>query len=73
MPVLKLLDFCNLLDDSGRLSITNIAAIVLVAKLALTSNPDLATVGSTALGLLNYMHKRMVISNSSTSSGDSEK
>jgi hypothetical protein len=60
----KLLDFLNLLDDSGRLSITNVSAIVLVAKLALTSNPDLATVGSTAIGLLNYMHKRSVISGS---------
>ncbi len=69
--IIKVLDFCNLLDDSGRLSITNIAAIVLVTKLALTGNPDLATVGSTALGLLNYAHKRYV--NSQPGSTDDTK
>ena len=56
----KVLDFLNILDDTGRLSITNISAIVLIAKLALTANPDLVTVGSTAIGLLNYAHKRYI-------------
>ncbi len=57
----KVLAFCNVLDDNGGLSITNISVIVLVTKLAITSNPDLATVGTTVIAMLNYMHKRSVI------------
>ena len=72
--IIKILDFLNVLDDSGRLSITNIAAMSLIAKLVFTSNPDLSTIGATAVGILNYMHKRQVISrsNDDTRSNSSE-
>ena len=30
----------------------------MVIKLVITSNPDLATIGITAVSFLNYMHKR---------------
>ncbi len=55
----KVLAFLNVLDYNGTsLSITNIAVIAMITKLVLTSNPDLATVGVTAVSFLNYMHKR---------------
>lgn len=60
----KILAFFNLLDNNGNVSITNVSAIILITKLALTSNPDLATVGSTAIALLNYAHKRSAIKDS---------
>jgi len=63
----KILDFCNVLDDTGRLSITNVAVMGLVGKLIITSNPDLATVGTTIIALVNYMHKRSVNNASSGS------
>lgn len=70
--LLKILDFCSLLDYSGaRLSISNIAVISLVTKLALTSNPDLATIGVTVVSLLNYMHKRNENAKTGSSNQDS--
>lgn len=56
--LLKILSFCNILDDSGNLSLTNLAFIAMVAKLVLTKNPDYATLGATVATVLNYMHKR---------------
>lgn len=66
--LLRLLDFLNLTDDAGNLSITNISVILMVSKLVLTSNPDLATIGVTAVSFLNYMHKRSAISGSNEKS-----
>lgn len=54
----KALSFLNLLDTAGNLSITNIAVIVGVAKMALMTQMS----GCDAVGLvsvlLNYGHKR---------------
>jgi hypothetical protein len=56
--MLRALKFLNLLDSEGNLSITNIAVIVGITKMALTANFS----GMDAVGLvgalLNYGHKR---------------
>lgn len=56
--MLKILDFCNILDYNKKLSLTNIALIALVIKLMISPSPDLATVGSVVVAMANYMHKR---------------
>lgn len=60
---MKILGFLNLLDDEGRLSITNVAVIVGIVKMAtmtsMSSVDAVALVGT----LLNYAHKRSVKSN----------
>ncbi len=56
--LLKILDFLNLLSYDGKLSLTNIALIVLVGKLVVSPSPDLATVGSVVIAFANYMQKR---------------
>lgn len=48
----------SILGRDRRVSITNVAVIALIAKLALSPSPDLATVGVTAVSILNYMHRR---------------
>ncbi len=53
-----LLRFMNLLDRGNMLSITNIAVVVCVFKVATSLNPSLAEVGALMLSLLNYGHKR---------------
>lgn len=58
--ILRILDFCNILDYDKRLSLTNIALIALIAKLIFSPSSDLATVGTTAIAFANYMHKRSV-------------
>ncbi len=56
----KLLSFLNLLDSDGNLSITNVAVIVGITKMALMS--QMTGVDAVALvgTLLNYAHKRIV-------------
>lgn len=59
--LLKILAFLNVLDYTGTsISITNLAVIALVSKLVLTNNPDIATVGVTAVSILSYAHKRSI-------------
>lgn len=56
----QVLTFFNLLDSAGNLSITNVAVIIAVTKMAFMSQFS----GVDAIGLvstlLNYAHKRMV-------------
>lgn len=56
----RVLTFLNLLDAEGNLSITNIAVIVSITKMALLT--QLSGVDAVALvgTLLNYAHKRSV-------------
>lgn len=56
----RVLSFLNLLDTSGNLSITNIAVIVGITKMAFAS--QFSSVDAVALvgTLLNYAHKRTV-------------
>ena len=56
----RVLDFLCLLDNAGNLSLTNLAVIVGITKMALASS--FSGVDATALigTLLNYAHKRYV-------------
>lgn len=56
----KVLTFLNLLDSDGNLSITNVAVIVCVTKLAIAPEFSIAEVGALLCSLLNYSHKRYV-------------
>jgi len=64
--VRRALTFLNLLDNAGNLSLTNIAVIVGLAKMAfshqMTSCDSVALVGT----LLNYAHKRFTNDNASS-------
>lgn len=54
------LAFLNLLDNAGNLSISNIAVIVCVIKVALAPQFSITEVGALLVSLLNYAHKRYV-------------
>lgn len=56
---LKVLDFCSLISHDKKLSITNIAVIVLITKMALAPSIDWPTTAALMLSLLNYSHKRV--------------
>lgn len=53
----KILSFLNLLDRKNNLSITNVAVIVLVTKMAISAF-DWPTAAGLMITLLNYGHKR---------------
>lgn len=55
----KLLKFLNLTDRANNLSITNIALIILLVKLAIMPTLALPDVAAFFIVLLNYGHKRM--------------
>lgn len=54
----KVLKFLSLLDRGGNLSITNIAVIVCITKIAISPTFTITEVGALMLSLLNYAHKR---------------
>lgn len=54
----RILKFLNLSDRGGNLSITNIAVIVLITKIALAPTVDWQAAGALMVALLNYAHKR---------------
>jgi hypothetical protein len=62
----RALTFLNLLDDSGNLSITNIAVIVTVIKMGFSAQFNGAEVGALLATLLNYAHKRFTNSQDTT-------
>lgn len=66
--MLKILAFLNLLDDSNRLSITNIALIGLLIKMCVASNTDWPSMVAVITAFGNYAHKRVV--NSQGASND---
>lgn len=57
IKILKVLKFLNLLDDSGCLSITNLAVIIAIIKMA-SSHVAPVDAGALFASLLNYAHKR---------------
>ncbi len=57
---MKLLRFFNLIDNDGNLSITNVAVIVCITKMALASQFSGMDVGALLATLLNYAHKRVI-------------
>lgn len=52
--------FLNMLDSGGNLSITNLAVIVCVVKMAISAQMSGMEVGALMTTLLNYAHKRSV-------------
>ncbi len=56
----KILQFFNLTDAQGNLSISNIAVIVLITKIALAPVLDWPTAAALLMSLMNYGHKRMI-------------
>lgn len=56
--ILKALNFCNLLDLEGKLSLTNLGLVVLLVRVGASSVLDWASVTTLALAFANYMHKR---------------
>lgn len=57
----KLLNALSLLDNKGeKLSLTNIALIVCVVKVAMAPNVSFAEISALLLALLNYSYKRHV-------------
>jgi hypothetical protein len=55
----RLLKFLSLVDRSGNLSITNIAVIVCITKIAIAPTFTVTEVGALMLSLFNYAHKRI--------------
>lgn len=54
----SILRFFNLVDRNCNLSITNIAVIVLITKMALAATIDWGVVSGLLITLINYGHKR---------------
>lgn len=51
-------NFLNLLDAQGKLSITNVAVIVCLLKLAFAPAASITEAGTLLVALANYAHKR---------------
>lgn len=61
MPyVIKFLQFFRLVDADGLLSLTNIALIIGMYKIAVTQGTNLNDAGLLVAVLLNYAHKRFI-------------
>lgn len=58
----SLFSFLNLLDSSGNMSFTNVAMAVCIAKLAMSSQLSSMDVAALLAVILNYSHKRSVMS-----------
>jgi len=56
----QLANFLNLLDAQGKLSITNVAVIVCLLKLAFAPAASITEAGTLLVALANYAHKRIV-------------
>jgi len=54
----KILDFCNILDYSKRISLTNLAFIAIIIKAIATPTLDSQTTIALVTLCLNYVHKR---------------
>lgn len=59
----KILSFLSLLDSEGRLSITNLAMYVCLAKLAIAPSASVVDLGALLLSFANYLHKRQTVAN----------
>lgn len=55
----KILKFFQLTDRAGDLSITNIALIVMITKLAVAPTFTIPEIAAFFIALLNYSHKRL--------------
>lgn len=53
-----ILQFLNVVDRKGNLSITNVAVIIVVTKIAIAQSVGITEAGALLITLLNYGHKR---------------
>jgi hypothetical protein len=53
-------NFLRLVDENGQLSLTNVAVLVVLVKLALTQNASLVDAGALFVSLLNYSGKKVL-------------
>lgn len=58
--IIKILDFCNLLDYNKKLSVTNVALLVLLGKILVAASIDWPSIVALIGTLANYAHKREV-------------
>ena len=58
--IVKLLAFFRLTDRHGLLSLTNITMLVIIYKLAMTTNLNFTDITALALGVLSYQGKRVI-------------
>lgn len=65
-----ILNFFNLLDSEQRLSITNVAVLVVLVKLALSPSASITEAGMLLATLANYAHKRVTNQNNQTPEED---
>ena len=54
----RILTFLNLLDNGGNLSLTNIAVIICLVKLAMSAQLSSTDVAALLAAIANYCHKR---------------
>lgn len=54
----RLAKFLNLLDRGGNLSISNVAVIICITKMAIAPQVSIVDAGALLISLLNYGHKR---------------
>lgn len=52
--------FFRLLDDNNVVSLTNIALMIVIGKLAITPSMAIPEIGALMLGVLNYSYKRYI-------------
>lgn len=58
--VIKIAQFLRVVDENKQLSITNIALIIVLAKLAVAPVVSITELGVLLISLGNYSHKRHV-------------
>lgn len=68
----QLANFLNLLDAQGKLSITNVAVIVCLLKLAFAPAVSITEAGTLLVALANYAHKRYTIATPEPAEADLE-
>lgn len=56
----QVLTFLNLLDNGGNLSITNVAVLICLYKIAASAQFSGTEVGALIATLMNYAHKRLI-------------
>src|SRR5688572_26794815 len=56
--MMRVLTFLRLVDENGNLSLTNIAVIVSLVKLAMTPTVSMTDTGALLVSVLNYAYKR---------------
>ncbi len=62
----SVLNFFNILDSEGRLSITNLAVIIVLIKITIAPTASIVEMGALFISLANYHLKRKTIADSQT-------